>query len=250
MSYFPATQACNGPNGTRPLPAAMVARSQRQVAAINAGANRARAAVFGYCTNPASYSSANIQNQIAAAPRASQIIQAAEASGVDPATNSAAPAGSADASVTAGTVAAGVTAGTQTIIGRQRQCWSDQPVQVVPLVNPTPPPASMSLPVVTSSWAAPAPVSSAPCGAPGGASGGVCTASMPANFQMAQYLPTQAQISAAGFGDLPPWGDAYGPAGVDLTGAATSVANWFQNNPAISVAIMLGAVALLLGKKG
>ena len=203
MSYFPATQACNGPNGTRPLPAAMVARSQRQVAAINAGANRARAAVFGYCTNPGGFpGSVNLQNEITSAPAVVQTIQALAGTTVDQvgagttATGSVAP-------TTQGTAAAAA-AGLVTPSGSNPVCWSDRPVATVPVSNPiVPPPPGLSLP----------------------------------------------NPSNVGLGDYPPWGDAYGPAGVDLTGAATSVANWFQNNPAISVAIMLAAVALLLGRK-
>jgi len=73
---------------------------------------------------------------------------------------------------------------------------------------------------------------------------------LPSNFQMPQYLPTQAQVAAAGLGDLPPWGDSFQPNG-GPSGAvpASSAGSWAAANFGLIAAALLATVALLFGKQ-
>jgi hypothetical protein len=190
----------------------------------------------------------NIQAEIASSPSIAQVVQNYMAMSGSPEDGVAATAASVPAAVVAA-VASPATAGsgTQSSLSTRarRRCWSDQPIQVVSLSEPQRPPLpSLSIPNPGNAG-----VQYTACGAPGGASGGVCTASIAANFQMAQYLPTPAQVAAAGLGDLPPWGDSFQPTG-GPSGAvpASSAGSWASANPGLIAAALLATVALLFGK--
>ena len=143
--YQPASNACNGPNGSKPLPAALVARMQAQRKGINAAANNAETAVLGYCTNPASYNlGVNIQNEVASSPGITAIVRALTGANVG--------------QLVAGTGATGNTGtSTATLAGGPsgkgaappaRACWDDSPATVVPLsgtIPVQPPVLSLSL---------------------------------------------------------------------------------------------------------
>jgi len=268
--YQPSLNTLNtsAPNGSLPLPAQQVARNRARLAKIDAAEKLARFAVLGFCTNPASVPNMpNIQAEIASSPSIAQVVQNYMAMSGSPEDGVAATAASVPAAVVAA-VASPATAGsgTQSSLSTRarRRCWSDQPIQVVSLSEPQRPPLpSLSIPNPGNAgvqYTAPLPSLSIPnpgnagvqytaCGAPGGASGGVCTASIAANFQMAQYLPTPAQVAAAGLGDLPPWGDSFQPTG-GPSGAipASSDGSWASANPGLIAAALLATVALLFGK--
>jgi len=260
--YQPASNTLNtsAPNGSLPLPAAQVARNQARFVKIDTAEKLARAAVLGYCTNPASYSGLpNIQAEIVASPDMAQVVQnymaAASGSVVDGVASMSTEAPVLPATVAAGAAPSSTASTASTPAFRRRTCWNNRPLTAVS-GQPVRPPLSSragSFPAqggtnLLSTPAATATLQTGACGQ-AGASGGVCTASLPSNFQMPQYLPTQAQVAAAGLGDLPPWGDSFQPTG-GPSGAvpASSVGSWAAANPGLIAAALLATVALLFGK--
>lgn len=132
--YQPASNACNGPNGTQPVPASVMARARRQLATVNASENAARNAVLGYCTDPASYPAMpNIQNEIASAPTIPQIVANLIGTNVGQVANGTMSTGtSSGVSPTASGVPVG---GSNPAVP---VCWSDAPISTVPLQGTTP----------------------------------------------------------------------------------------------------------------
>jgi hypothetical protein len=249
MSYFPASSACNGPNGLLPLPAALVARAQRQLATVDTAEKRARSAVLGYCTNPASFPGLpNIQSEIAASPSMAQAVQNYVSSAAGSVTDGVASISGAAAASPAGAVSSVVPSTPGAGVSRPPSCWDNRPL--VPVAGqPLTPPVPYQL--------APAPVFASVQSAPVAVVQPVSVlaapvASVPATPQFRQYLlPPRPQrpMRGEGMGDLPPWGDSFQPAdGGAAAAPGAAVASWVSDNPGVVAAAFLAAVALLFGK--